>query len=68
MFDKIFRIAFTLTPFILIFLMLQKMYLERGFNGVLIVTKSLIFMAIGVGLLGLIAYSAYKNSKSTTRE
>jgi hypothetical protein len=68
MFDKIFRIAFTLTPFILIFLMFQKMYLERGFDGVLMVSKSLIFMATGVGLLGFIAYSAYKKSKPTTRE
>ena len=60
MFDKIFRIAFTLTPFILIFLMFQKMYLERGFDGVFMVAKALAFMAIGVGFLGIITYSVYK--------
>ena len=68
MFDKIFRIAFTLTPFILIILTIQKMFDERGFDGALMVVKALTFMGIGVGIIALVAFSAYKKSNPTTWE
>jgi surface polysaccharide O-acyltransferase-like enzyme len=50
-------------PFVMIGMAINTMYIESGFDGVLMVFKCLAVMSIGVGFIASICYQVHKNNQ-----
>jgi len=63
LFHTIFRAVFTSLPFIVVVAMFGKAFNEGGVDGLFMVAKATIGMAVGVGFLFLIARLYYQKDK-----
>ena len=63
MFHTTFRAVFTLLPFIVVVAMFAKAFNEGDVDGLLMVAKAIIGMAVGVGFLFLTSYLYHQKDK-----
>lgn len=63
MFHTIFRAVFTSLPFIVVVAMFAKAFNEGDVDGLFMVAKAIIGMAVGVGFLFLTSYLYHQKDK-----